>query len=96
MMSPGHLAQIAYEAYGRVTDHKNFRGGEMPQWSELPVVIQQAWMGAAHAVTTAVLDPKGSLIPESEVRECHACGFIWPPNLADNANRCLSCGTVYA
>lgn len=43
------VAKIAYEAYGAVTDYKNYQGLPMPKWEELPSKIQQAWVAAAKA-----------------------------------------------
>jgi hypothetical protein len=43
-------AQRAYEAYGAVTDFKNFQGNPMPKWEELPAKIQHAWFAAAKQV----------------------------------------------
>lgn len=42
------LAQEAYNAYGDMTDHKNYRGEPMPVWEDLGVKIQAAWI---HTVT---------------------------------------------
>jgi hypothetical protein len=44
------LAMIAYDAYGAVTDHKNYQGLPMPKWEELPEKIREAWYAAAGAV----------------------------------------------
>lgn len=43
------LAEAAYEAYGEAVGWKNFRGDAMPEWHELPEVIQDAWSEAAAA-----------------------------------------------
>lgn len=40
-------AQRAYEAYGAVTEHKNFQGDPMPAWDSLGDTIQAAWIAAA-------------------------------------------------
>ncbi len=40
-------AQRAYDAYGAVTEHKNFRGDPMPAWDSLGDTIQAAWIAAA-------------------------------------------------
>ena len=40
------IARAAYDAYGNVTDHKNYRGDPMPEWDNLPEKIQQAWRAA--------------------------------------------------
>lgn len=45
------IATDAYEAYGHVTDFKNFAGGDMPSWEMLPAQIRLAWVAA---VKTAV------------------------------------------
>lgn len=37
------LARRAYHAYGEVTEFKNFMGDPMPEFSDLPVKIRQAW-----------------------------------------------------
>jgi hypothetical protein len=41
-------AQEAYQRYGAVTDFKNYQGNPMPQFSELPEKIQEAWIAAAN------------------------------------------------
>lgn len=45
--------QVAYDAYGRVTDRKNYQGLPMPGWQELPPKIKEAWEAAAEAVSHA-------------------------------------------
>lgn len=47
------LAQLAYEAYGKSTEWKNYQGKLMPQYDKLPYAIQQAWEAACQAVVTA-------------------------------------------
>jgi len=42
-----NLAQMAYQAYGDSTGHKNFRGEPMPEWHALPPAIQTAWCAAS-------------------------------------------------
>jgi len=37
-------AKIAYAAYGRRTEYKNYQGLPMPQWDELTLKIQAAWV----------------------------------------------------
>lgn len=44
------LAVSAYNAYGAVTDHKNFRGEPMPAFEALPEKIQDAWRAAVSQV----------------------------------------------
>lgn len=41
-----NMARSAYEAYGRTTGNKNFRGDQMPTWDELPAAIVLAWVAA--------------------------------------------------
>jgi hypothetical protein len=43
------LAEAAYRAYGEVTGFKNHQGGPMPDFGDLPGLIQQAWEAAAVA-----------------------------------------------
>lgn len=50
MTEPKPLGQIAYEAYGQVTEFKNFRGDPMPEWPDLPDKIREAWEAAAEAI----------------------------------------------
>lgn len=54
MAEPLQLAQIAYDAYGRSTGRKNFRGDPMPDWADLPESIQTAWVAAVNAVVNEV------------------------------------------
>lgn len=42
--------ETAYEAYGKVTDFKNFQGNPMPAFKDLPEKIQEAWKAAAQAI----------------------------------------------
>lgn len=48
------VAQIAYQAYGTVTDFKNYQGLPMPKWNELTPKIQEAWRAAALAAINSV------------------------------------------
>lgn len=43
---PQELAKLAYQAYGSVTDFKNYQGLPMPAYDDLPPKIKEAW-GAA-------------------------------------------------
>ena len=45
-----HVASQAYDAYGAYTDHKNFMGGKMPEWKELPQAVRTAWECAVRHV----------------------------------------------
>lgn len=38
-----NMAKSGYEAYGRVTDFKNFQGNPMPEFDELTETIKKAW-----------------------------------------------------
>jgi phage tail tape-measure protein len=48
------FAKLAYEAYGKATDGKNYLALPMPAWADLPAQIQDAWDAAATAVIDAV------------------------------------------
>jgi hypothetical protein len=48
--TPESRARIAYTAYGRKTDFKNFRGDPMPAFDELPEKIREAWTAAAGVI----------------------------------------------
>lgn len=49
------LARKAYDAYGRVTDHKNYQGLPMPLFDDLGETIQKAWCAAVDAVVNEVV-----------------------------------------
>lgn len=51
------IAQNAYQAYGQVTEFKNFQSNPMPPWDELPATIQQAWAAAVEAALKATVPP---------------------------------------
>lgn len=44
------LASRAYYAYAAVTDHKNYLGNPMPDFSDLPEKIRDAWRAAVRQV----------------------------------------------
>lgn len=44
------VARIAYDAYGAVTDHKNYQGLPMPPFDDLTPRIKEAWRLACLAV----------------------------------------------
>ena len=48
--TPESRARIAYTAYGRITDFKNFQGDPMPEFDKLPDKIKQAWSSAANTI----------------------------------------------
>jgi hypothetical protein len=52
------LAQAAYTAYGEATGGLNYQGLPMPEWDGLGDVIQYAWLEAAEAVETTLLNPQ--------------------------------------
>jgi hypothetical protein len=48
------IAKLAYMAYAKTTDNKNFMGNEMPRFEDLPEKIQLAWVNAVTAVIAAI------------------------------------------
>lgn len=44
------LGEIAYSAYGKWVDYKNFQGNPMPKWDTLPIKIQDAWQFQAEQI----------------------------------------------
>jgi len=52
------LAELAYDAYGRTTDFKNYQGLPMPSFNDLPDKIQEAWCNAVMAVKSEVSKKK--------------------------------------
>ncbi len=48
------LGQIAYHAYGRSTNFRNFQGNKMPGWEELPEPIKNAWIASGQAISRAI------------------------------------------
>ncbi|WP_179066650.1 hypothetical protein [Nostoc sp. C052] len=50
------IARIAYQAYGKTTDFKNYQGLPMPEFKDLPGQIQQAWIAATQAVVNYISD----------------------------------------
>lgn len=62
-VTPISAAPIAYDAYGAVTDHKNYQGLPMPKWEDLPPRIQEAWRAACGAV---ILLCSGLPLPDAE------------------------------
>lgn len=56
------LARGAYDAYGGVTDHKNYQGLPMPTWEDLPAKIREAWLAAALHVRNAVIVAKAEAL----------------------------------
>lgn len=55
-------AQAAYAAYGRSTGGLNFLGQPMPQWGDLPITIQRAWVAAAEEIRLESMGTIGSLV----------------------------------
>lgn len=43
-------AMAAYDAYGAVTDHKNYQGLPMPAYNDLTDKIRAAWVEAVKSV----------------------------------------------
>lgn len=54
------LAIRAYDAYRRVTNGKDYRGDPLPDFEDLGLPIQNAWIAVATEVRDAVL-----ALPES-------------------------------
>lgn len=48
--TPESRARIAYTAYGKVVDFKNFQGDQMPAFDDLPESIKVAWTNAARVI----------------------------------------------
>lgn len=46
-MTKSEIASELYQAYGRATDWKNFKGDPMPTWDELPEPQRTGWIYAA-------------------------------------------------
>lgn len=42
--------EAAYRAYGDHVGWKNYQGLPMPEWANLPPLIQGAWNAAAEAI----------------------------------------------
>jgi len=49
------LAIAAYQAYGRITDMKNYQGNPMPEYADLPDPIKAAWRAAVSQVYISTL-----------------------------------------
>ena len=62
--------RIAYVAYGRKAQWKNFRGEAMLSWGELPEGVKACWRSAAEAVTAVCIgadrDPELALVLDLE------------------------------
>lgn len=52
-MTLDDIARAGYAAYGETTGHKNYRGDPMPDWIDLGVTIQRAWLAAARVCYSA-------------------------------------------
>lgn len=52
-----YLAEKAYTAYAASTGNKNYSGGNMPNWSDLPTQIKVAWECSAYQVSMLTKDP---------------------------------------
>lgn len=48
--TPESRGHIAYTAYGRKTEFKNFRGEPMPSWDDLPQTTRDAWIFSANVI----------------------------------------------
>jgi len=47
------IAQQAYEAYGTSLSWTNFQGGPLPQWDDLPELVQSAWVRGSYSAILA-------------------------------------------
>lgn len=47
-------AKRLYEAYGQVTNFKNYQGNPMPTFEDLPDTIKTAWEAVADEAITAI------------------------------------------
>jgi hypothetical protein len=56
--TPAQLAVKAYEAYGRATGGRNYRGEPMPDYEDLSIVQQAAWIEAVTTVRDIVFAPE--------------------------------------
>lgn len=50
--------RTAYNAYGAITEHRNYKGDPMPTWDELTALARVAWIAAASAVVKKVREEK--------------------------------------
>lgn len=50
------IARSAYNAYGKVTEFKNYAGLPMPKWEDLTPKIQEAWRAAIGDVAINLFD----------------------------------------
>lgn len=48
--TPESRARIAYTAYGRKVNFRNFQGDPMPSFDELPQAIRDAWIASAGVI----------------------------------------------
>lgn len=55
-MDQYRLARLAYAAYGKTTDFKNFQGNPMPEFDNLPEKIKEAWSAACTSVAADVVE----------------------------------------
>lgn len=91
MQTSEQLAQIAYDAYGATTDHKNYQGLPMPKWEELPEKIRGAWIAAVERVKHAVLHP-----PAPKFREVKPGDTFTDADLVYSAMSRCPCGAGLA
>lgn len=49
-----YLAEVGYSAYSIYTGNKNYHGGEMPKWNDLPEKIRGAWGNAVDAIRRGI------------------------------------------
>lgn len=72
------LAQEGYLAYGDTTGNKNYQGLPMPEWSDLPGLIKQAWTNVAARIAHLArlsVDPVAHWTKEFDERQLQEIAF---------------------
>jgi hypothetical protein len=68
--------QDCYQAYGRVTNFKNFQGNPMPEWGDLPDIIKLAWETVATAKDQSIA-PNIPLDDRERAQIAHAKDYAY-------------------
>lgn len=75
----------AYEAYGKVTDFKNYQGLPMPTWDALPPKIKEAWVAATDCV--AEMEKQREVMSFEEAwAEKEAAGYQYGQDALENVH----------
>jgi hypothetical protein len=53
------LGEIAYNAYCAKRDWKSVRGEPLPHWNQQDEALREAWVAAASAVATVIVQQTG-------------------------------------